>query len=364
MLVKRASSYYPMVTIGILALSLMACQVTSPLASRTRKALIATFRGHTDAVSCVVFSPDGSTLASSSRDKTVRLWSVVEGKESFAFTDHSTTVYAVAFSSNGKLLASANGYYWAPSPPLRFGERGTAQTSTPINETPVHFEVILWDVAGNKHKYWETETPVYTVAFSPDGEVLAAGGGDPRRETDDAVWLWNGVSGELEATLSEHRNIIVWSIAFSPDGTTLASGTEQGVILWDVATAQMKGSLAKEMVRSVAFSPDGTQVAFGAADGTVHLWNIVTNREQAVIDKHDGIVYSLAFSPDGTILASGGKDGIVRFLDVTTVNVVGTVRIPQTSMVSVAFSPDGTLLASGSSDSLVRLWDVGQVLGR
>lgn len=337
----------------------------------TTEGLVGTLQGHTGAVTCVAFSPDGTTLASCSVDTTVRLWDVAMGEELSTLYGHPTMVYAVAFSPNGTLLASGNGWFWVASHPLRFGERGVQQTPIPTIETPVPLpnKVILWDLAtGTEQRRWEFDfdTPIYTVVFSPDGRTLATGGGDPSGASsgESAVWLWNVATGELEATLRERKFATVWSIAFSPDGTVLASGNGVGITLWDVDTGESRASLSRGDIRSVVFSPDGTLLASGHPDGKVRLWDTATNQEWATLGEHDGIVYTLAFSPDGTLLASAGQDSLVRLWDVATKDVVATIRIPRTRTWSVAFSSDGTLLASGSDDGLIRLWDVAQVLGQ
>jgi WD40 repeat protein len=329
----------------------------------TAEGLVAAFEGHTDTITCVVFSPDGTTLASTSLDTTVRLWDTATDDELLTLHGHSTKVYATAFSPDGTFIASAGGDSWAPAPPLRFGDYKTPSPYTPESETPTPFSVILWDIAtGTEQRRWEMETPMYTVAFSPDGTMLAAG--SAMGKIDGSVWLWNLASGELEATLREREGETVWSVAFSPDAMTLASGNGAGITLWDVTTGEMEASLAGSPVRSVVFSPDGTLLASGAANGTVSLWDTATNQEQVMPAKHDGIVYALAFSPDGRTLASAGQDGTVRLWDVATGDALATRRVPQTWVTSVAFSPDGSLLASGSSDHLIRLWDVTQVLER
>jgi WD40 repeat protein len=181
---------------------------------------------------------------------------------------------------------------------------------------------------------------------------------------ENAVRLWDFTAGKWEATLREHsEGEPVFDVAFSRDGTILASGNGKGVTLWEVATGRSKASLDRGLIRSVAFSPDGGLLASGSVYGFIRLWNMATYQEQATLGQHDGIAYALAFSPDGKILASAGQDGEVRLWDVATEDVIATIRIPQTQIWSVAFSPDGNLIASGSSDGLIRLWDVAQVLG-
>ncbi len=336
----------------------------------TTQGLVRTLHGHTEAVTCMAFSSDGTTLASGSGDTTVRLWNTATGKELITLHEHPTTVYAVAFSPDDMLLASANGWYWVASPPLRFGERGPQQTPTPRNETPepTPNEVILWNLAaGTEQMHWEFENPMYTVAFSPDGKTLAAGGGNPSRTGsfgEEAVWLWDVTTGGQKGILKEHEFSTVWDIAFSLDGAILASGNAAGITLWDISTGKPRASLGDNSTLSVTFSPDGTLLASGSVNGTVHLWDVATSQEQVTLAKHDGAVRAVAFSPDGTLLVSGGHDGTIRLWNVKTRNRVATIRIAQTQIWSVAFSPDGLLLASGSGDGLIRLWNVAQVLGQ
>ena len=112
-------------------------------------------------------------------------------------------------------------------------------------------------------------------------------------------------------------------------------------------------------VLSVAFSPvDDTLLSSGSSDGTVKLWNVVTQTDVATLEGHVGGVTSVAFSPDGTILAAGASDGIVKLWNVVTQTNVATLEGHAVGGTSVAFSPDGTILAAGASDGIVKLWDV------
>jgi WD40 repeat protein len=348
----------------LLPLTLVACKTLEPLMPATTRGLVATLQGHTDKVSCVVFPPDGNTLASSSMDATVRLWDIATGEAIATLEGHPDQVNAVAFSPDGILLASGNGTVWGFSGDVWQLEGGTPFMVVDGTPMPLPNMVILWNMTtGTEQRRWDGfETAMWSVAFSPDGTTLAAGSGTPMDLIDGAVRLWDVATGELKATLQEKQS--VWSIAFSPDGTILASGSGAGITLWNVATHGMIESWGKDPARSVTFSPDGTLLVSGHPSGKIHLWDVASNQEQATLDAHDGIVYALAFSPDGTTLASADQDGTVRLWNVATGNTVATIRIPQTWVAGVAFSPDGTLLATGSSDGLVRLWDVAQVLGR
>ena len=203
---------------------------------------------------------------------------------------------------------------------------------------------------------------VNSLAFSPDGTILASG------SYDGTVKLWDVKTKQGIATLEGHTNQ-VRSLAFSPDGTILASGSYDGTVkLWDVKTKQGIATLEghTNQVRSLAFSPDGTILASGSYDGTVKLWDVKTKQGIATLEGHTNQVRSLAFSPDGAILASGSYDGTVKLWDVKTKQSIATLE-GHKAMVefeSVAFSPDGTILASGSYDDTgfdyetVKLWDV------
>ena len=194
---------------------------------------------------------------------------------------------------------------------------------------------------------------VESVAYSPDGTMLASGSGD------GTVKLWDVAKKENIATFEGHTDRVS-SVTFSPDGTTLVSGAGDGIKLWDVSTrrdiATLEGGVSSS---SVAFSPDGTTLASGA--GRIKLWDVATRRDIATLEGHTGTVHSVAFSSDGTTLASGSSDETVKLWDVTTKENIATLEGHKSWVSSVTFSPDGTALVSGAGeDKTVKLWDVAK----
>ena len=215
--------------------------------------------------------------------------------------------------------------------------------------------VILWDVATQQPKDTLTEhtAPVETVAFSRDGSTLASG------SHDGTVILWDVDAGQPKDTIMGRANW-VWSVAFSPDGTLAIGRSDGTVLLWDVATGQPKDTLTGHTawVESVAFTRDGSMLASGSGDNTVILWDVATGRPIATLTGHTAGVNSVAFSPDGTILASGSDDSTVRLWDAVMGEPIAPLMGHTSWVRSVAFSPDGSTLASGSGDRTVLLWEI------
>ena len=278
---------------------------------------------------------------------------------------HTDGVVSVAFSRDGTLASGGRDgtvILWAD-------ESVTTLTAHTASARSVAFSpdgsilasgshdgtVILWDaVTGQPTTLTEHTAGVETVAFTRDGSTLASG------SHNGTIILWNVANGQPKYTITGHANR-VWSLAFSPDGT-LAIGRDDGtILLWDVANERPKYTLIgghTAFVESVAFNRDGSTLASGSADNTVILWEVATGRPIAILLGHTAGVNSVAFNPAGTLLASGSDDSTVRLWDAVTGQPIATLTGHMSWVRSVAFSPDGATLASGSGDTTVRLWEI------
>ena len=204
---------------------------------------------------------------------------------------------------------------------------------------------------------------VERVTFNPDSSrnMLASVGGDGQ------LILWDVTAHQPRDPLRARTRFVI-SVAFSPDGTLLALGHDDGTItLWDVATRQPASQPLtghKGPVSSITFSPDGHTLASSSWDTTIILWDVATRKRLAPpLTGDPSPVESIAFSPDSTILASGYKDtDTVILWDVARHQQVGPPLTGHrgSTVTSIAFSPDGNTLASGAKDDTIILWDISE----
>jgi WD40 repeat protein len=315
---------------------------------------------HGEPVATLVFAPEGRALASAGGD-VVRLWDVGTGTELQQFAHD--LVCAVAFSRDGKTLATASG------------------TGT----------LCLWQTATGKQLQGfggGYQGKVHALAFSPDGKFLASG------NADRIVRLWEVATGKEVRQYAGHEGQ-VFAVAFSPDGKFLAAGSK-GLRLWEVDTGKLAAQFGGEyLITTVGFSDTGQELAAGEEDQQVRFWDLTSRKEVrkfrggrgvalAVDARHwasvgkdhtvrlgtpnadqerrgfairDGDADLLALSPDGKRLASVGANGVIRVWDVATGKEPLASHGHQGRVAFVAYAPDGRSVTTGSADGTLCQWD-------
>jgi Tol biopolymer transport system component len=306
-----------------------------PVAAEHKPLLV--LHGHKDRVFCVPFSPDGKQLASASTDQTIKVWDAACGKELRTLSGHTRTVYTVAFSPDGKHLASAAGGKGNDPEDkkpgeLKVWELATGKTVRALNghTGPVYSvafspdgktlasgsgdeTVKLWDPATGKglRTLKGHAANVYTVAFSPDGKRLASVSGDFYAESRPAdVKVWDPASGKELFNLKGHAGP-VYHVTFSTDGKQLATaGNDRTIRVWDALSGHELITLTghASQVFAVAFSPDGRRLASAGYDKSVRVWEALTGQEVLTLKGHKELVHYVTYSPDGHRLVTGSTD--------------------------------------------------------
>ena len=196
---------------------------------------------------------------------------------------------------------------------------------------------------------------VTTLAFSPDGQYIAAGG---RREGIGGLYVWEARNGKR---LNEFRSGTVTGVIFSQDGKTLIEASDSDITLWGMPTARVRLRIKEARPGCVvAVSWNGRWLVASDADGKIRLFDMDSGRSTTVLEGHSKDVVSLAVSPDDKLIASASSDGTVRLWDVKTGREVECQKRPYRLPTTVVFSPDGKTLATGWREGRVVTFPVGR----
>lgn len=320
----------------ILAAVFAVLVISSPVLANEKPEIFVQM-GHSLVVTSVAFSPDGRYIASGSADNTVKLWEVSTSREIRTLLGRKSGVSSVAFSPDGRYIVSGS---WDKT-------------------------IKLWDVATGR----EIRTlvghsqAVTSVAFSPDEKYIVSGSGDK------TIRFWDISTGREIRTLADHTKEVT-TVAFSPDGKYVASGSRDKTIkLWDVATGMEIKTFAGHLnaVTSVAFSPDGRYIVSGSY-GTVKIWEVSTARtlktftgSQRYQNKE---IESVGFSRDGKYVLSASIRSLeenLQIWEVRTGRELKTFKNITINLTAMGFSPDGKTVLTGTMDRSgysLRFWDL------
>ena len=222
-------------------------------------------------------------------------------------------------------------------------------------------QVELLDLAENRtlHRLEGPRDLVRSLSFSPDGKLLAAGGGAPARQGEIRVWSLSGAVLQIE--LKGHSDC-VYALDFSPDGRLLASSSYDRLIrLWDVRTGTDLGTLEEHNgpVYSIAFLPSGNELVSASADGTVKVWDVASLRRLVTLSGAGGPLYGVAVHPEGGQFATAGGDGTIRVWDREgdEWQVRRSIVAHRSGTEHIVYSRDGRWIVTGGTDRVVKIWD-------
>ncbi|MER6398316.1 TIR domain-containing protein [Kitasatospora sp. NPDC001603] len=323
--------------------------------------LLRRLTGHAAPVYTAVFSPDGALLVTGDRLGGARLWDTATGQRVAELPGHRGTVFRARFSPDGTLLATGDAGADGAA------VRGAADAAPDAPGGAVR----VWDVAGRRllHTFEGHGGRVYTLAFHPDGDLLASG------DTAGQIRLWNPLDGTAAGRL-EGCTGSVYQVDFDDGGGRLAAGDSDGVVrVWrvgppapggrEVVAPRRQPPEHRGSVWACRFRPGAgpggaeadTLLVTGGNDGAVRLWDPASGRSRQLLRGHGRRIGSLSFSGDAGVLAAGGNDGVVRLWEPATGRRIRELSGRSSRLVSAQFSPQGPVLATASNDGDLYLWN-------
>ena len=296
-----------------------------------------TYRGHSDKIHMVAWSPNSNTIASSSEDETVQIWDAQSGETLVKQRDNSLQASALAWSPEGRLLAVTTGL---------------------LSDTVHILDASSGEVSRMHARYDEHTETIQALAWSPSGKYIASAG-------DDAlVRVWDVVTGRTIFTYRGHASSTgnaMMALAWSPDGKRIASGgKDKRVHVWDALTG---GNISVyyahlDVINALVWSPGGTHIASASDDKTVHVWDSSTARKVLIYSGHSEAVTFLAWSSDGVRIASSSRDETVHVWHALTGHALNIFTGHSDWVSTISWSPNGKMVASGAWDKTVLVWEI------
>ena len=339
-----------------------------------------TLTGHRGDVYTVLYSPDGTRLATCGKDGTVRLWNARDGKPLAVFAGHAKEkeVNALAFTPDGSKLASVSDdgllFLWDTSMPTATPEdqirrvdsqQPFADLSYVLRAVAISPDGKLIAAAGNERKIQliplqpkgtHTTLPsqsssITSLLFSRDGRTLYAA-------EHRSLRAWDVESGQERWHDKQHEEVII-AICLSHDGDLLVSADTVGQIKCrETKTMERLPSFVTghDRADALAFSPDDRTLAIGTQDGHFELWDVASRGRRDTIRGHVGALWSANYAPDGSAIATSSKDGLVRIWNLKSSDA-SRLATNSATYNAIAFSPSGTILAAGTQSGEIELWD-------
>jgi WD40 repeat protein/tRNA A-37 threonylcarbamoyl transferase component Bud32 len=336
-----------------------------------------TLKGHESDVRSVAFSLNGKELASTGVDRTVRIWDVATGRQLKVLRGHKGEVRSVFYSPNGKWLCSASFDHTLCLWNASTGELAHALKGHSDAVRSVAFSPDSHRVASAGHdgtiKLWDVESGKFleTVPASDHRLLCVAFAGNARLACGDARGMVRCFSADRmhEQWQQDAHEGDVTSVAVRPDGRVLATaGVDSFIKLWNCDNGQRidAWSIGDVEVTSLSYSPDGSQLVFANTDGVVTVWNVETRRAQNRLRGHTDVIRGVAWSPDGALLASASNDGTIKLWSPLLTQDSTVLQSQSGETRNLDLSSNGATLITASQFGGVPIWNIatGQIAGR